>query len=216
MDAVYRQNTQIKYKIKFKKKFKKVKQARCHGTCLKSHHSGGKGRQIFEFEASLVYRADCRTARAAIQRNPASKKKRGEEEEREEEKKEEEEEEEEGRRGEEEEEGRRGRKKKREGEEEEEEKKEEDEEKEGRRGEEEEEEEEEEKEEEEEEKEEEGWREAQRLRALAAPLKELGSIPSAYMTAYSLLLSVTPLIAPSMHMVHIYVHSQAKIPIHIK
>jgi hypothetical protein len=35
---------------------------------------GGKGRQISEFEASLVYRVSSRTARA-IQRNPVSKKK---------------------------------------------------------------------------------------------------------------------------------------------
>jgi hypothetical protein len=34
---------------------------------------GGRGRQISEFEASLVYRVSSRTARA-IQRNPASKK----------------------------------------------------------------------------------------------------------------------------------------------
>jgi hypothetical protein len=33
----------------------------------------GKGRQISEFEASLVYRVSSRTARA-IQRNPVSKK----------------------------------------------------------------------------------------------------------------------------------------------
>jgi hypothetical protein len=34
---------------------------------------GGKGRQISEFEASLVYKVSSRTARA-IQRNPVSKK----------------------------------------------------------------------------------------------------------------------------------------------
>jgi hypothetical protein len=34
---------------------------------------GGRGRQISEFEASLVYRASSRAARA-IQRNPVSKK----------------------------------------------------------------------------------------------------------------------------------------------
>jgi hypothetical protein len=34
---------------------------------------GGKGRQISEFEASLVYRVSSRTARD-IQRNPVSKK----------------------------------------------------------------------------------------------------------------------------------------------
>jgi hypothetical protein len=37
-------------------------------------HSGGRGRQIFEFEASLVSKVSSRTARA-IQRNPVSKKK---------------------------------------------------------------------------------------------------------------------------------------------
>jgi hypothetical protein len=35
-------------------------------------HSGGRGRQISEFEASLVYRVSSRTARAT-QRNPVSK-----------------------------------------------------------------------------------------------------------------------------------------------
>jgi hypothetical protein len=35
---------------------------------------GGRGRQISEFEASLVYRVCSRTARA-IQRNPVSKNK---------------------------------------------------------------------------------------------------------------------------------------------
>jgi hypothetical protein len=35
---------------------------------------GGRGRQISEFEASLVYRVSSRTART-IQRNPVSKKK---------------------------------------------------------------------------------------------------------------------------------------------
>jgi hypothetical protein len=33
------------------------------------HHSGGRGRQISEFEASMVYKVSSRTARA-IQRNP--------------------------------------------------------------------------------------------------------------------------------------------------
>jgi hypothetical protein len=36
---------------------------------------GGRGRQISEFEASLVYRVSSRTARA-IQRNPVSKNKK--------------------------------------------------------------------------------------------------------------------------------------------
>jgi hypothetical protein len=36
---------------------------------------GGRGRQISEFEASLVYRVSSRTARAT-QRNPVSKKKK--------------------------------------------------------------------------------------------------------------------------------------------
>jgi hypothetical protein len=35
---------------------------------------GGRGRQISEFEANLVYRVSSRTARA-IQRNPVSKNK---------------------------------------------------------------------------------------------------------------------------------------------
>jgi hypothetical protein len=40
---------------------------------FKSQHLGGRGRQISEFEASLVYRVSSRTARAT-QRNPVSKK----------------------------------------------------------------------------------------------------------------------------------------------
>jgi hypothetical protein len=40
---------------------------------------GGRGRQISEFEASLVYKVSSRTARArATQRNPVSKKKKKE------------------------------------------------------------------------------------------------------------------------------------------
>jgi hypothetical protein len=38
-------------------------------------HLGGRGRQISEFEASLVYRVSTRTARV-IHRNPVSKKKK--------------------------------------------------------------------------------------------------------------------------------------------
>jgi hypothetical protein len=45
------------------------------GARLKSQHSGGRGRRISEFKASLVYKVSSRTARA-IQRNPVSKKKR--------------------------------------------------------------------------------------------------------------------------------------------
>ena len=37
-----------------------------------SQHSGGRGRQISEFKASLVYKVSSRTARA-IQSNPVSK-----------------------------------------------------------------------------------------------------------------------------------------------
>jgi hypothetical protein len=49
--------------------------ARRGGTCLKSQHSGGRYRQISEFEASLVYKVSSRTARA-IQRNPVLKNKK--------------------------------------------------------------------------------------------------------------------------------------------
>ena len=42
---------------------------------LYSQHSGGRGRQISEFEASLVYRVSSRTARAT-QRNYTEKKKK--------------------------------------------------------------------------------------------------------------------------------------------
>jgi hypothetical protein len=38
-------------------------------------HSGGRGRQISEFEVSLAYRVSSRTARAT-QRNPVSKNKK--------------------------------------------------------------------------------------------------------------------------------------------
>jgi hypothetical protein len=50
----------------------KKKHARCGGTHLYSQRSGGRGRQISEFEASLVYKVSSRTARAN-QRNPVSK-----------------------------------------------------------------------------------------------------------------------------------------------
>jgi hypothetical protein len=46
--------------------------ARHGGARLLSQHSGGRGRQISEFEVSLVYKVSSRTARA-IQRNPVSK-----------------------------------------------------------------------------------------------------------------------------------------------
>jgi hypothetical protein len=41
------------------------------GARLSSQHLGGRGRQISEFEASVVYKVSSRTARA-IQRNPVS------------------------------------------------------------------------------------------------------------------------------------------------
>jgi hypothetical protein len=44
------------------------------GTGLYSQLSGGRGRRISEFQASLVYKVSSRTARA-IQRNPVSKNK---------------------------------------------------------------------------------------------------------------------------------------------
>jgi hypothetical protein len=44
------------------------------GTYLYSQHLGGRGRQISEFEASLVYRVSSRTART-IQRNTVQKNK---------------------------------------------------------------------------------------------------------------------------------------------
>jgi hypothetical protein len=39
-----------------------------------AQHSGGRGRQISEFEASLVYKVSSKTARAT-QRNPVLEKK---------------------------------------------------------------------------------------------------------------------------------------------
>jgi hypothetical protein len=44
------------------------------GARLRSQPLGGRGRQISEFEASLVYKVSSRTARAT-QRNPVSKNK---------------------------------------------------------------------------------------------------------------------------------------------
>jgi hypothetical protein len=46
----------------------------CGGARLWSQHSGGRSRQISEFEASLVYKVSSRTARA-IKRNPVLKNK---------------------------------------------------------------------------------------------------------------------------------------------
>jgi hypothetical protein len=43
---------------------KRVDTAGRGGACLKSQHSGGRGRRISEFEASLVYKVSSRTARA--------------------------------------------------------------------------------------------------------------------------------------------------------
>jgi hypothetical protein len=56
-----------------KKKIQKNKKAGRGGTCP-PQHSGGRGRQISEFEASLVYKVSSRTARAT-QRNPVWKNK---------------------------------------------------------------------------------------------------------------------------------------------
>jgi hypothetical protein len=50
--------------------------ARSGGASLESQHSGGRGRRISEFQASLVYKVSSRTARA-IQRNPVLGEKRG-------------------------------------------------------------------------------------------------------------------------------------------
>jgi hypothetical protein len=55
--------------------FKNTELAGCGGARLKSQHSGGRGRWISEFEASLVYRVSSRITRAT-QRNPVSKKKK--------------------------------------------------------------------------------------------------------------------------------------------
>jgi hypothetical protein len=52
---------------------RKYRKAGHSGSRLYSQHLGGRGRQIFEFQASLVYKVSFRTARA-IQRNPVSKK----------------------------------------------------------------------------------------------------------------------------------------------
>jgi hypothetical protein len=47
----------------------------CQAVVAHAFNLGGRGRQISEFEASLVYRVSSRTARAA-QRNPVSRKKK--------------------------------------------------------------------------------------------------------------------------------------------
>ena len=44
------------------------------GTGLYSQHLGGRGRQISEFETSLVYKESFRIARAVAQKNPVLKK----------------------------------------------------------------------------------------------------------------------------------------------
>jgi hypothetical protein len=53
-------------------KLLRMKNAGRGGAHLQSQHSGGRGRQISEFKASLVYKVSSRTARA-IQRNHVSK-----------------------------------------------------------------------------------------------------------------------------------------------
>jgi hypothetical protein len=50
-----------------------VAHAFSRGSEFKSQHSGGRGRRISEFKASLVYRVRSRTARTT-QRNPVWKK----------------------------------------------------------------------------------------------------------------------------------------------
>jgi hypothetical protein len=56
--------------ISFKIQLKEISQALWHMPLIPA--LGGRGRQISEFEASLVYKVSPRTARA-IQRNPVSK-----------------------------------------------------------------------------------------------------------------------------------------------
>ena len=65
-----------KYTLKINKQKQKNKQARLWQArvCLESLHLGGRGRQLSECEASLVYRVSSRTTRAA-HRNPVSKNK---------------------------------------------------------------------------------------------------------------------------------------------
>ena len=64
----YIQQATKDYKLQTKRRHK------LGGSLLYSQHSGGRGRQISEFEASLVYKVSSRTA-GAIQRNPVSKNK---------------------------------------------------------------------------------------------------------------------------------------------
>ena len=59
--GTYRENTHPR----------RIKNDTRHGAVVA--HLGGRGRQISEFEASLVYKVSSRTARAT-QRNPVSKK----------------------------------------------------------------------------------------------------------------------------------------------
>jgi hypothetical protein len=56
-------------------KKKKKKKVQSWAWWFLSQHSGGRGRQISEFEASLVYKVSSRAARTT-QRNPVSKKKK--------------------------------------------------------------------------------------------------------------------------------------------
>jgi hypothetical protein len=51
------------------------REPRCGGAHLSFQYSGGRGRWISEFEASLIYRVSSRTAKATW-RNPVSKRKK--------------------------------------------------------------------------------------------------------------------------------------------
>jgi hypothetical protein len=52
--------------------FEKYKQSAVVAHAFKTRHSGGRGRQISQFKASLVYKVSSRTT-GATQRNPVSK-----------------------------------------------------------------------------------------------------------------------------------------------
>jgi hypothetical protein len=62
------------HEIKINKKFYKRSPTWCGGAHLKSQHPGGRGRWLFEFRASLVYRVSPRITRAT-QKNPVLKNK---------------------------------------------------------------------------------------------------------------------------------------------
>jgi hypothetical protein len=62
----------VKEDVRFPGRRYLVARSQTQNLCKNKWHSGGRGRRISEFEASLVYKVSSRTART-IQRNPVLK-----------------------------------------------------------------------------------------------------------------------------------------------